>query len=207
MMCRRRGDAPMTRIATMPALAAIATSALGCHNDARSPCDELNQYAPAGVVLANDNARCAQLLEFAHSTEQRYDMEFSNWLTTVAGQRTAFMNDAVFAMTGLYGWTPAPFSLTPAQVPCGRALPLTDDLWVTTPLSKILKSRPVNLYVSLSVSIPPVPGNVAEIDVQQDFDCDGHIGDMKLVGEFHVGVPAAVGGWKLISSTVPPLDE
>jgi hypothetical protein len=180
----------------------------GCHrSEFESSCAELNSYAPKGVTLASDEERCKQLLKFARTSEERYDMDFRTWLSTVAAQPVVMVSDTVFALNGRGGWTPTSFSAVPPEVPCGKGLPLTDALWNNSPLSKILTTRPRELYVSLSVDIPSDPGDVATIRAFQDFNCDHRIGVTEIVGQFHVGGLASVAGWRLMRTTVPQLDE
>lgn len=176
-------------------------------SEPQSQCSELNQYAPAGVTLANEEERCAQLLEFSRTVDANYGMDFSTWLATVPRQRVQMITDAVFSVTDGARWMPVSFPRIPAEVPCGKGVALSDTIWTGSPLSQILAERPRDLYVSLTIDIPPDPGNVMAIRVQQDFNCDQEVGVMEVVGEIRAGVPALAGGWRLISSSVPPLDE
>jgi hypothetical protein len=185
--------------------AAIALLLLGCQGTSKDSCAELEQYAPAGVTLGTSEPECARLLAFADTVQARYAMDFRAWLSTVAPQRVVFASDTVLALTGPSAWTPRSFGPIPAQVPCGKGVPVTDELW-SPPLSQILRTRPTALYVSLAVEIPP-PGDMAAVRVSQDFNCDQKLGVTELVGEFHTGLPLMRGGWKLVSSKVSTIDE
>lgn len=171
-----------------------------------SNCEKLAHHAPSGVTLASDETECAEILSFTETVGAQYGMDFQTWLSVVAAQPVALTHDAVFALVG-GSWTPESFGPVPIEVPCGRGVPVTDDLWSNSPLSQILKRRPTQLFVSLSVEIPPTPGDVAAIRMHQNFDCNDTVGIMELVGEFRVGVPVLAGGWQLMSSKTPLLTE
>jgi len=204
LVATRRQNAPLG-LAVVASVTVLLAS--GCGRARQNTCAELNRYAPRGVTLGSDEAQCAELLSFADTVQQRYGVDFQSWLSTVASQRVTMTSEAVFALAGLRSWSPRSFGPVPTDVPCGRGVPLTDDLWSHSPLSQILTTRPEQLYVSLAVEIPPSPGNVATVHVYQDFNCDHVLGGIELVGEFHPGLPLMAGGWKLASSKVSRLDE
>jgi len=183
----------------------VALLLVGCQN--KNSCAELQQYAPAGVTLARGEAQCAEMLAFADTVPSNYGMDFRTWLATVVPQRTYMVQETIFALVGQRSWTPQSFDPVPNEVPCGHGVPLTDDLWASSPLSQILGMRPKQLYVSLAVEIPASPGDMAAIRVYQDFDCDHVVGVMELVGEFKVGLPILGGGWQLQSTVVSPINE
>ena len=178
-----------------------------CQDQPRSSCAELSQYAPAGVTLGSNETECARVLAFADTVDEHYGMNFRTWLSQVLPERAHLINDAVFALGGTSPWTPQSFGPVPAHVPCGRGVPLTDSDWFASPLSQVLASRPAEMYVSIAIEIPPAPGDMAAIRVYQDFDCDQTVGVTELVGEFHHGLPVLAGGWRLVSTTLAPIDE
>lgn len=189
-------------------LAILLSVLCGCQSGhlAQDSCAELDQYAPAGVSLGSNEAQCAEVLAFAETVQARYGMDFPTWMSTVLPQRGVLVEDALFALIGKRAWTPRSFGPVPAEVPCGKGIPLTDELWATD-LSQILTARPEKLFVSLGIEIPPYPGDMAAIRVSQNFDCDETVGVMEIVGEFHVGLPLLAGGWTLVSSSVPSIEE
>ena len=187
-------------------LLVVACSSCSSGGQQQSNCAELNQYAPPGVTLGTDEAQCAQTLAFADTVQARYGMDFRTWLSTVLPQRDTMVEDAIYALIGQRSWTAQTFAPTPTEVPCG-GIPVTDELWLNSPLSEILSMRPERLYVALGIEVPPTPGDMAAIRVYQDFNCDHIVGVMELVGEFHAGLPLLGGGWKLMSTTVPSIYE
>lgn len=185
----------------------VVALASACQKD-ESPCSELKSMSPDGVTLATDEQRCSQLLEFGRYVDQHYQMDFKTWLAVVPTQGVHFVNDALFALTGDSG-APAPtsFSAVPPVPPCGPGLVLTDALWASLPFSSFVKSRPDKLYVSFSVDLQTGATNTATFRVYQDFDCDQKIDILELVGEYTPGVSALAGGWHLLHSSTPAVDE
>lgn len=181
----------------------VAFLVAGCQHP--SACEELAQISPQGMVLATDEGRCSAILSFAYTTQDRYGMDFDTWIRTVAAQRTLFVLQSVYSMTNRTTWTPSSFPREPSAIPCGSGVPVTDSYWDTAVLSRILPERPPSLYASLSITI--APNNIATINVFQDFNCDGKVGVTELTGEFKQGVSPFLGGWRLISSTTPHLEE
>lgn len=189
------------------ALIAILCGLCACQQRTNeTACEELNRFAEPGIVLASDELRCTELLEFARTVPHRYGMDFSTWLVTVPAQTTSLLLDVIFALTGT-SWTPTSFDREPPVIPCGQGFQVTDEYWNRSVLARIVtRTRPERLYVSLAVDIPPSPGNIATIRVFQDFDCDGTLGVFELTGEFKQGMP--VTGWKpLTPAIVPEFDE
>ena len=180
----------------------------GCHgassSSAASACEELQGMVPSGVVLATDDQRCSEILTFGLAASERYGMPFKEWLTTVPAQGMAFALDAIYALTERQTLLGA-LVLSPEKVPCGRGVPIGDDEWSRSQLSKIITTRPLEFYVSLSVDIGP--DNVASIRVFQDFDCDQRLGLLEIVGRFKPGLSPFTGGWQLIRSSESKIDE
>lgn len=187
-------------------LLVVACSSCSSSGQQQTSCAELNQYAPEGIRLGSNESECAQTLAFADTVQARYGMDFRTWLSTVLSQRSMMVEEAIYALIGQRSWTPQTFAQVPPELPCG-GVPLTDDLWLNSPLSQILSMRPEHLYVALAIENPPTPGDMAAIRVYQDFNCDHVVGLMELVGEFHSGLPLLGGGWKLMSTTVPTIYE
>ena len=185
-------------------LALAATSA--CQKN-ESACAELKNESPDGVTLATDEQRCSELLEFGTYVALRYHMDFKTWLATVPGQGVGFINDALFALTGSAGPQPTSFALAPPQPPCGPGLDVTDDLWARLPYSTFVKHRPDKLYVSFSVELQTGATNVATFRAYQDFDCDQTLDVLEVAGEYTPGLPALAGGWHLLHSSTPAVDE
>lgn len=131
-------------------------------------------------------------------------MEFASWLNAAPGQRVALVHNVTMSLTEVR--TPASFAMEPATAPCDPGQVVTDETWATSNLRPFLQQPPERLYVSLSLNID-IATSKAVIRAFQDFDCDGVIGVQELVGEFKPGVPALSGGWRLISSKLPQIDE
>lgn len=187
------------------ALAALCMLA-ACHEDVHA-CAELKSQSPDGVTLATDEQRCSELLAFGTYVEQHYRMDFKTWLATVPGQGVGFINDALFALTGSGGPRPTSFALAPPVPPCGPGLDVTDDIWASLPYATFVKHRPDTLYVSFSVELQTGAPNVATLRAYQDFDCDHQLAVLEVVGEYTPGLPALAGGWHLLHSSTPAVDE
>lgn len=177
-----------------------------CQRHEEEPCDELSRHAPAGVVLATESHRCAELVEFGARTAERYGMEFSDWLQTVPRQRVELGLATMMALSERHDWQPTSFGPEPRTVPCASAVTVTDEYWHASVLSRVLTSRPDHLYVSLSLEIAS-DNKTATIRIHHDFDCDHIVGIKEYVGEFRRDLPAFAGGWKLIRSTAPPMSR
>lgn len=187
-----------------PLLYCVATIACGCQRSV-PPCEELARLSPK-VPLATEDQRCSELVAFASVASERYGMTFERWVDDVAGQRTNLLLETIYSLTERTTWSPSTFTREPPEIPCGTGFEVTDAFWATSTLAKILPSRPAQLFASLAVTIPPA-GNVATIDVIQDFDCDGTKATMRTHGEFRQGTSAFLGGWKLLDSSYPDVDE
>lgn len=177
-----------------------------CQRKEESACAELAGLVPPGVVLASEETRCAELLAFAAATELRYRMTFPAWLEVVAGQRVELLLDAVEALSNSPTWAPASFGSEPAHVPCDTGFVVTDSWWAQSALERVLRQKPDRLYVSMGIDVDPQT-STATIRISQDFDCDLTRGLMVTVGQFQRGRSPFAGGWKLLSSTTPELDE
>jgi hypothetical protein len=184
----------------------VLAQATACGKN-EDPCAELKKESPPGVTLATTEQRCSELLEFGKHLEQHYGMGFKTWLATVPAQGVAFVNDALFALTDTPSQLPSSFATTPANPPCGPGLDVTDAVWANLPFSSFVKIRPAKLYVSFSVDLKVGTPNVATLRAYQDFDCDQQLGVLEVVGEYTPGVPALAGGWHLLHSLTPPVDE
>jgi hypothetical protein len=184
----------------------VATALVGACQRSAPPCEELARVSPK-VPLSTDDQRCSELLAFASVASERYGMTFENWLDDVAAQRTNLLLETIYSLTERTTWSPSTFAREPAQIPCGTGFEVTDAYWATSILATILPTRPMRLYASLAVTIPSTPGNVATIEVIQDFDCDGTEATMRAEGEFKQGTSAFLGGWKLLESSYPDVDE
>jgi hypothetical protein len=176
----------------------------GCQRSRmESSCEELQHSAPPGVTLANNEQRCAELLAFANVAVESYGMDFTRWLTTVPSQPVKFVHETIFALTER-SWPPVSFQRVPAAVPCGKAMALDDATWTGSALSRVLSSRPEQVYVSLAVEIS---ADRATIRVFQDFDCDQKLGVTEVTGRFKQGLSPFTGGWQLEKATYAEIDE
>lgn len=161
--------------------------------------------APKGVVLADTDARCSQMLDFSASIPSRYGMEFSEWLSTVPAQRSALLIGTMDALTR-GGWSPVDFGPYPPTTPCGSGFATDQVEWDASPLARILPARPDRLFVSLALDVDP-NNSVLTIRVLQDFDCDQTVGVMEVEGKYGVGLPLFNGGWTTQRAASPNLDE
>lgn len=189
----------------MMRLVATSTLLLGCHRSAMSSCEELAQMAPKGVVLADTDARCFQMLDFAASIPSRYGVEFSEWLSTVPAQRSAMLIGTMDALTR-GGWSPVDFGPFPPTPPCGPGFSTDQVQWDASPLASILSPRPDKLFVSLALNVDP-NNSLLTIRVLQDFDCDQIVGVTEVEGKYGVGLPLFSGGWTTQRAVSPILDE
>jgi hypothetical protein len=180
-------------------------AAAGCQKGASNPCEELAQLSPPGVVLADDEVRCGQLLDFAATVHRRYGMDFPEWIATVPAQRAQLLVGTLDAVTR-GKWNPVEFGPEPAIPPCGPGSRVSDDQWNRTPLSTILATRPDRLFVSVQLVVDRQK-SVLTMRILQDFDCDHVLGVTEHTGLFDVGKPLIGGGWTSISSVDPALDE
>jgi hypothetical protein len=188
-------------------LAATVALTSACENN-ESACAMLKSESPDGVTLATDEHRCGELLQFGTYVEQQYHMDFKTWLATVPGQGVGFISDALFALTGdASAPRPTSFAPTPATPPCGPGVEVTDDVWARLPFSRFVKHRPDTLYVSFSVELQTGTPNIATLRAYQDFDCDHKLDVLEVVGEYTPGVPPLAGGWHLLHSSTPAVDE
>lgn len=184
---------------------AITILLWGCQSsDRESACAELSHYTEEGIVLARDEARCAELLQFASSVPDLYGMKFEEWLSTVLPQRSTYMLDAISSLTDSSGWSPHSFSAEPPLIPCG-GLKLTDAYWNTSILSKIIRNRPDTLYISLQITIDQ--RSKATIRAIQDFNCDLKTSFSEMIGIYRPGVSPITGGWQRLSTNVAEIDE
>lgn len=168
-------------------------------------CDELNRFAPKGIVIASEETRCQAILDFAATTKERYGLEFSEWLDVVFPQKSKLLL-GMFQALVIPGppdksWRPASFSREPAEVPCGRGEEVTERWWKESVLSRVVRDRPEKLYVSLALDIS---GDLATVRIYQDFDCDGELGVTELSARFRAGFSPSHGGWTLTKPTVVP---
>jgi len=62
------------------------------------------------------------------------------------------------------------------------------------------------LFVAFSREIE-ASNRVATMRATQDFDCDGNFAFLTVSGQYTPGVSMYTGGWKLIESSVPEIDE
>jgi hypothetical protein len=171
---------------------------------AADPCMELERISPRGLTLAEEPDRCAEILNFARVVSAREGMTFQAWLDVVSGQVAVILMQTIGSLTDRSESPPVSFGPEPSiPIPCGGK-PIGDADWKQLHLSTILTAQPERLYVASRVTIE---GNVATITVTQDFDCDGVTANTVLRGEFSPGKPALAGGWKLLESSMPPLDE
>lgn len=187
---------------TSATITALSVGCLAC-GGGRTVCEELQAKSPDGVVLATEEERCATLLKFAESVQQRYKMDFKAWIETVIGQRVTMMHEAVLSLTRA-GWTPASFARVPENVPCAPGMQVDAEFWNGSPITSLYSQQPQYLYVSLSLTVDT---DVATIRAFQDFDCDGKIATQEVRGRFVQGMDPLGGGWSRISGTVPPIDE
>lgn len=161
--------------------------------------------APNGVVLADTEARCSQLLDFAATTPTRYGMEFPDWLSIVPAQRSTLLIGTMDALTR-GGWSPVEFGPYPAIVPCGPGFETNENEWNASLLVRIMPKRPDLMYVSIRLEVD-AGNSLLVIKVLQDFDCDRTVGVTEVSGRYDVGKPLFGGGWTTIRSVVPDLDE
>lgn len=167
---------------------------------AETACEEVNRYLPSGAAFSNDEQRCAEILQFSRTVPSRYGMDFKRWLETVSRQRFTLSTGAILWLSQT---TSHSFSRVPASVPCG-GLVVDDLVWNRSVLPEILPERPPKLYasVALELSAPSPPAQEGKVRVYQDFDCDGDLGVMEIVGTFAAGSP-----WRALRSSFPPIDE
>lgn len=169
----------------------------------REPCADLNRFADPGIVIASEDERCRAILDFAALTEERYGLGFKEWLAVVYAQKVVLFLDIFQALTVPgppdESWQPASFPREPAEVPCGKGEEVSEGWWRASVLSRVIRSRPAKMYVSLGLEIN---GDVATIRVYQDFDCDGEIGVNELTARFRTGLGPTHGGWELVKPTV-----
>jgi len=197
----------MVRGARVSAAIALAV-VCGCSKKELA-CEELNRFAPKGIVIASEETRCQAILDFAATTKDRYGLEFSEWLDVVFPQKARLLLDMFQALT-LPGpldksWRPASFPREPAEVPCGKGKEVTEGWWKESVLSKVVRDRPEKLYVSLALDIS---GDLATVRVYQDFDCDGVLGVTEVSARFRAGLSPSHGGWEITKPTVvPDLEE
>ena len=178
--------------------------AAACACRSKSACEELAETVPKDIVLSKDEMRCSELLDFEKKVGATYNMDFKTWLNTVPAQRVEIVFEAMLSITLRTDWTPTSFAMEPPEVPCGPGLSVDDTFWSTSVLREIYTKRPGRLYVALSMEID---SNVATIRAYQDFDCDKTLGVQELKGEFRQGYDPMNGGWTLISSALPEVDE
>lgn len=184
-------------------LVVLALGLLGCQRTEQSACAELQQTSPPGVVLATDEPRCEQLLEFARRVPGAYDMSFEQWLSAVAGQGGVLVHKTVSALTeGTI--PPTSFGPIPPAPPCAPGVKLDTATWSRSALALILGQDSQTMYTSFELRIE---ATTATLRVLQDFDCDQQHGLLEVVGEFQVGVSLYSGGWRLVRSSEPPVDE
>lgn len=169
-------------------------------------CEELAKYAPEGVVLADDEKRCGEILEFAATVPERYGMDFTTWLKVVPAQGVTFLFDAIYSLTERTTWQPQSFAPEPENIGCGGK-DVSVEEWERSTLSKIVAKRPDKIYAALSIDIPTSPGDIATIKIVQDFNCDQNPGTMQVIGQFRRGISPFTGGWRRISTSEPELDE
>ncbi|MBA3394234.1 MAG: hypothetical protein H0T89_16420 [Deltaproteobacteria bacterium] len=169
-------------------------------------CEELAKYASEGVVLASDEKRCGEILDFAATVPERYGMDFATWLKVVPAQGVTFLFDAIYALTERTTWDPQSFALEPQNIACGGSA-VSEEEWGRSTLSKIVTKRPEKIYAALSIDIPTSPGDIATIKIVQDFNCDQNLGTMQVIGQFRRGISPFTGGWSRISTLEPELDE
>lgn len=75
------------------------------------------------------------------------------------------------------------------------------------PMAAFVKTRPAELCISFSIDLQRGTPNIATLRAYQDYDCDHQVDVLEVVGEYSPGGPAAVGGWRLLHSTAPAVDE